>query len=110
MDRHSGSACTLALIIPNLCPSRPPVSFVFLDPTDSTIGLSTTIVVGAQYNLLEAMPDKFEEMVQRWNEATVDEVKPNYLPDEPLAVEVTTPSPTGFPPPCCVRDLQWQKC
>ena len=32
-------------------------------------------VVDCQHNLLDTMPDKYEEMVHRWNAATVDEVK-----------------------------------
>ena len=100
------------LIIPHPHRPRPPVSFIFFDPTGSSICLYTTIVIGAQHNLLEVMPDKFEEMLQRWNEATVDEVKSNYLPEEPLAVEVRTPSPPGFHPTRCVENLplRWRKC
>eukprot|EP00904_Undaria_pinnatifida_P012417 jgi/Undpi1/8305/HiC_scaffold_25.g10774.m1 len=39
------------------------------------------------HNLIDLMPDKFEEMVQRWDNATVDEVKSNFLPEDPESVE-----------------------
>ena len=93
----------LTLILPHPRPLRLPVSLIFLDPTGSSICLSTTIVVGAQYNLVDSMPEKFDEMLQRWHEATVDEVLSNFLPEEPQAVEVRASSPSSFPPALCLE-------
>ena len=88
---------------------RPPVSFIFFDPTGSSICLSTTIVVGAQYNLVDSMPEKFDEMLQRWHEATVDEVLSNFLPEEPQAVEVRASSPSSFPPALLCLEISVRK-
>ena len=43
-----------------------------------------------QNNLVNAMPDKFNDMVRLWNEATVHEVKSNYEAYDSDSVEVST--------------------
>ena len=50
---------------------------------------------GRQYNLREEMPETFEEMILRWNDACEDEVVSNYMPSDPEEITVRRT------PPCC---------
>lgn len=47
-------------------------------------------------NLKNHLPEKFDDLVRRWNTATEDEVFPLYMPDEREALEVS------------VSQLSWQ--